>query len=214
MVEEKTLENDFLNAVNSIKQVKKVDTKTQLQLYGLYKQATIGDCNIKKPGIFDINGSAKYNAWNSCFSIPKSKAMSMYIHLVTTITDKVEKDDNDIINNDSVHVSYMRFTGNLKEDISYNENNIFDAMYIRDEDKAIDIIRHSSLSDDIFNVTTDENVSILHYAVDRELLNVIKCILSYDKGKDLVQSCDVYGDKPMDYAVLLENKEIINILTT
>jgi diazepam-binding inhibitor (GABA receptor modulator, acyl-CoA-binding protein) len=33
-----------------------------LDLYGLYKQATVGDATGKRPGITDLRGRAKYDA--------------------------------------------------------------------------------------------------------------------------------------------------------
>ncbi|CAH8589298.1 unnamed protein product [Schistosoma bovis] len=48
--------------------VKKLKTKPNdndlLELYGLYKQATVGDNNTCAPGILDLKGKAKWNAWN------------------------------------------------------------------------------------------------------------------------------------------------------
>lgn len=37
----------------------------KLALYGLYKQATIGNVNIENPGALDFVGSAKWNSWKS-----------------------------------------------------------------------------------------------------------------------------------------------------
>ena len=34
-----------------------------LRLYGLYKQATVGDNEEERPGGFDFKAAAKYNAW-------------------------------------------------------------------------------------------------------------------------------------------------------
>ncbi|XP_077455304.1 peroxisomal carnitine O-octanoyltransferase-like isoform X3 [Stigmatopora argus] len=36
-----------------------------LDLYGLYKQATVGEINTERPGLFDMKGKAKWDAWNS-----------------------------------------------------------------------------------------------------------------------------------------------------
>merc|ERR1719334_2634512 len=38
---------------------------TKLQIYALFKQATTGKCNVKKPGMMDFVGKAKWEAWNS-----------------------------------------------------------------------------------------------------------------------------------------------------
>lgn len=35
------------------------------QVYSLYKQGTVGDCNTPKPGMLDFKGKAKWEAWNN-----------------------------------------------------------------------------------------------------------------------------------------------------
>lgn len=34
-----------------------------LEIYSLFKQATVGDINTDRPGIFDQKGRAKWDAW-------------------------------------------------------------------------------------------------------------------------------------------------------
>ncbi|KAL7984531.1 hypothetical protein Chor_003101 [Crotalus horridus] len=52
----------------------------KLKLYGLYKQATVGPCNIPKPSILDFINKAKWDAWNSLGSMTQS-----YIELVSSL---------------------------------------------------------------------------------------------------------------------------------
>ncbi|XP_071943640.1 uncharacterized protein [Antedon mediterranea] len=47
--------------------------------YGLYKQATVGPCNVNKPSYFDPVGRAKWEAWSSLADLPKEGAMLQYI---------------------------------------------------------------------------------------------------------------------------------------
>ncbi|MBN3280327.1 ACBD7 protein, partial [Polyodon spathula] len=46
--------------------VKKVKSRPEdgklLELYGLYKQATVGDINIDRPGMLDMKGKGKWDA--------------------------------------------------------------------------------------------------------------------------------------------------------
>ncbi|MCK7499893.1 MAG: acyl-CoA-binding protein [Comamonadaceae bacterium] len=41
----------------------KPDNATLLKIYSLYKQATDGDVEGKRPGFTDLVGRAKYDAW-------------------------------------------------------------------------------------------------------------------------------------------------------
>uniref|UniRef100_T1D9W4 Peroxisomal 3,2-trans-enoyl-CoA isomerase-like protein n=1 Tax=Crotalus horridus TaxID=35024 RepID=T1D9W4_CROHD len=57
----------------------------KLKLYGLYKQATVGPCNIPKPSILDFINKAKWDAWNSLGSMTQDSARQSYIELVLSL---------------------------------------------------------------------------------------------------------------------------------
>jgi acyl-CoA-binding protein len=61
------------------------DNETLLSLYGLYKQALEGDCNVSKPNFFDLKGTAKWDAWNENKSMDKATAMRRYVRKVNKI---------------------------------------------------------------------------------------------------------------------------------
>lgn len=58
------------------------DNQTLLKLYALYKQATAGDVEGKRPGFTDMVGRAKWDAWNEIKGISKDDAMKQYVSLV------------------------------------------------------------------------------------------------------------------------------------
>ena len=53
-----------------------------LGLYGLYKQATEGDVSGSRPGVFDLKGRAKFDAWAGRKGTSKDDAMKKYVALV------------------------------------------------------------------------------------------------------------------------------------
>ncbi len=53
-----------------------------LELYALYKQATSGDVNGSRPGMLDLKGRAKYDAWAKKKGASKEDAMTKYVALV------------------------------------------------------------------------------------------------------------------------------------
>jgi len=69
--------------------VKKLDedpgNDAKLQLYALYKQATEGDVQGKRPGFTDMVGRAKYDAWAKVKGLSASDAMKKYVDLVKTL---------------------------------------------------------------------------------------------------------------------------------
>lgn len=59
-----------------------------LQLYGLYKQATVGDNDTAKPGVFDLKGKYKWQAWEDLKGTTQEEAEQKYIALATELIEK------------------------------------------------------------------------------------------------------------------------------
>ncbi len=57
-------------------------TDDMLELYALYKQATAGDVSGSRPGMLDLKGRAKYDAWAKKKGTSKDDAMNKYIAFV------------------------------------------------------------------------------------------------------------------------------------
>ena len=60
----------------------KPDNMTLLKIYALYKQATAGDVDGKRPGFTDMVGRAKWDAWNEVKGTSADDAMQSYIDLI------------------------------------------------------------------------------------------------------------------------------------
>jgi acyl-CoA-binding protein len=58
------------------------DNATLLKLYALYKQATSGDVEGKRPGFTDMVGRAKWDAWNEIKGTAANDAMKQYVALI------------------------------------------------------------------------------------------------------------------------------------
>ena len=71
----------FAEAQARIKPVS-VGTDVQLDLYGLFKQATMGDVSGSRPGMLDVRGRAKYDAWAKRKGLSRDAAMEEYIAIV------------------------------------------------------------------------------------------------------------------------------------
>jgi acyl-CoA-binding protein len=63
----------------------KPDNQTLLQIYALYKQATSGDVDGKRPGFADMVGRAKWDAWNTAKGKDKAAAMQEYVDLIESL---------------------------------------------------------------------------------------------------------------------------------
>jgi diazepam-binding inhibitor (GABA receptor modulating acyl-CoA-binding protein) len=76
------LAQQFADAQARIKPVTGLGSDTMLELYALYKQATSGDASGERPGMLDVRGRAKYDAWAKRKGVSKDAAMQAYIELV------------------------------------------------------------------------------------------------------------------------------------
>jgi diazepam-binding inhibitor (GABA receptor modulating acyl-CoA-binding protein) len=80
------LKAEFEKAVADSKQLpEKPDNATLLQIYALYKQATAGDVDGKRPGFTDMVGRAKWDAWNELKGKDAAAAMQEYVDLIESL---------------------------------------------------------------------------------------------------------------------------------
>jgi len=59
-----------------------------LNLYGLFKQATLGNNTTSKPGMFDMKGQFKWKAWSDKSGMDSDTAADAYVALVDTLLEK------------------------------------------------------------------------------------------------------------------------------
>jgi diazepam-binding inhibitor (GABA receptor modulator, acyl-CoA-binding protein) len=72
----------FADAQARIKPVTGLGNDVLLELYALYKQATAGDASGSRPGMLDLRGRAKYDAWTNHRGMTTDAAMTAYIAAV------------------------------------------------------------------------------------------------------------------------------------
>jgi acyl-CoA-binding protein len=72
----------FEAAVAHSKTLPTQSAPVQLELYGLYKQATAGDATGPRPGMLDMRGRAKFDAWAKHQGKSGEEAMEAYIEAV------------------------------------------------------------------------------------------------------------------------------------
>jgi acyl-CoA-binding protein len=83
------LKTQFEQAAADVQKLgKRPSNDALLELYALYKQATVGDVTGSRPGMLDMVGRAKYDAWAKLKKTGKDDAMKKYIALVEKLTKK------------------------------------------------------------------------------------------------------------------------------
>lgn len=58
------------------------DNLTKLRLYAFFKQGKDGDCTGARPGMLDMVGRAKYDAWKGLEGTSQDDAKQQYVDLV------------------------------------------------------------------------------------------------------------------------------------
>ncbi|XP_028894999.1 acyl-CoA-binding protein homolog [Zeugodacus cucurbitae] len=71
---------DFNTACEKAKAfTKRPSDQEFLEFYGLFKQSTVGDVNVERPGALDLKGKAKWDSWNQHKGLSKEEAQKAYI---------------------------------------------------------------------------------------------------------------------------------------
>ena len=81
-----TLQAQFDQAVADSKNLpERPDNITLLKIYSLYKQASEGDATGDRPGMTDMVGRVKWDAWDALKGTSKADAMQQYVDLITDL---------------------------------------------------------------------------------------------------------------------------------
>ncbi|KAK8823463.1 hypothetical protein WA577_002383 [Blastocystis sp. JDR] len=186
----------------------------KLALYGLYKQATVGDVNTACPS-FDMVGAAKWKSWSSYKGLSKEEAQSKYVDYVTKLVplwkkadevQQMETTEGNVASTDSgfgLKVSTMKL-GN--EEDWKEGNDVFTYMGEKNEEKVLKFIE--SHPEDI-NKQDSNGRTLLHWACDRGSLPIVEKLLEH--------GCDVHiKDQDemtaLDNALVCEQYEIATLL--
>jgi acyl-CoA-binding protein len=82
----KSLKDQFAAAKKRVEKLESRPSNAELlDLYGLYKQATEGDVSGPRPGMLDLQGRAKHDAWARRKGTSKDDAMKGYVALVVKL---------------------------------------------------------------------------------------------------------------------------------
>ncbi|KAJ5913418.1 hypothetical protein N7504_002301 [Penicillium tannophilum] len=78
-----SLKEQFDEAAKDVNNLKAKPSNDQLlKLYGLYKQATVGDVNTERPGAMNFKEKYKWDAWKELEGTSEEAAQEQYIKLV------------------------------------------------------------------------------------------------------------------------------------
>ncbi|KAM3128404.1 hypothetical protein pb186bvf_019471 [Paramecium bursaria] len=215
----------FRNAVNKASELKDLATQEQLILYGLYKQATVGECNIPEPSFYDFQAHAKWEAWKSCFGVDKAEAELKYIQLIDLLVQhggsgkeeksglglkvstmqQAEHDTNEqfkkLINKDELEQETIQ-QDELRATINLEQPETIKDILEKQQDVTL-----------ILRAQNDQGVSLLHEIIDKEQKDAFDAILPFYQQNGLLNIREsVSGMTPLHYACLNGNEDMIKEL--
>lgn len=213
------LENNFNEAASHLQTlVSNLDSNTLLIFYGLYKQSTVGPCNTSKPGIFNMQGRAKWNAWNDLGQMTKTDAMTAYVNKLKEIDPdwKMTTEANSEKPKKSYWVSVSTPLA-IDDNSNKQENKTF---HEHVKDGNIDEIKsyfnsEITVSNDSGNKLSineyDENgLGPIHWAADQGHSHILEVLLLNGADVNLVDSEG--GQTALHYAISCGHIECVKVL--
>merc|ERR1712002_412626 len=88
LTDSKMPSTEFNLAADQARSLTQPTNEEKLEVYALYKQCMVGDCNIGKPGMTDVKGKAKWEAWNGKKGMSQADADAAYVKIVAELKAK------------------------------------------------------------------------------------------------------------------------------
>lgn len=170
-----------------------------LELYAYYKQGTEGDCNTSKPGIFQMQGRAKWNAWNQVKGLSQENAKKKYIEKITQLFPT------------------WRSSKSLGPAVSRPQEELFPqhektlADFVKENDPDLPKIL-STLNEEINALDEESGMGLIHWCSDRGHLATLNILLQHPLID--VNLKDSEGQTSLHYASSCGHLECIKALVT
>ena len=186
-----TLNAAFESACQAVKQ-SQPDPMTVLRLYGLYKQATVGDAPSAPPE--GLIAQQKYKAWKEWEGLTKEQAKEMYVEVAGQGTG--EKTMGNTVSRFTIESTELNPQAQSSSDVDTL------CAQIRQGDLDLPLLERLSP-----NIQDSEGLTPLHHACDSGQLPIVSTLLHTFSADTNLQ--DLAGMTPLHYAVLLEDRDII-----
>lgn len=191
--DENSLESKFNRAAEYLQSlIGKLDQNKLLEFYGLYKQATVGKCNIEKPGIFNVQARAKWTVWNNLGSMTREAAMLAYVDNLTEIESDWDDDFEKSKKSNGKKPGWVNVSAPLFEDddLHTNEKTLVDHVKEGNIDELLAFFSSCATisnidDDDIFtekkqlvNEHDQHGLAAVHWAADRGHADILDLLLT------------------------------------
>lgn len=179
-----------------------LNSEQLLNLYGLYKQATIGPCNICKPKWYQMQAIKKWEAWKNLGELDQETAMNNYICAVTKINPAWE---TDAITESHAWTTVSRLP-NMEEELLDIDKTFLDWVKEGHEEKVREILQKDNT---LVTILDEDGLLPIHWAADRGHVAIIECLIQYGAN---INSRDGDGQTPLHYAASCGHVDVVKYL--
>lgn len=197
------VEDKFSRAAEHLQKIHStLSSNDLLEFYALYKQSTVGKCNISKPGLFNTQARAKWHAWNKLEDLDKYISMERYIEKINDISPEWDESNKTSSKDQWISVSVMQ--QDPEEEVLENDKTAVD--YIKDNnlDKVKQVINK-----EVLNTVDDSGMGLIHWAADHNAPDILEFLIT--TGAD-INLCDSDGQTALHYASSCEHLDCVKLL--
>lgn len=202
-------QKEFEDAASASNNMTNIPTENKLQLYGLFKQSTIGNITKNEPPT-DYIDKLKWEAWKSFDGYPQQSAANAYVFLVNALKRDLEPSkqgtENEMMTMTLSSMStFQDPVGDegTKEWTSAEE--LCQHITARDLDRVL-----SCLADGAeVNMSTPEGLTPLHFAADTGDCPVVTALI---RAGAAVNAQDDDGQTPLMLAAICDHKDVVQLL--
>ncbi|KZC07232.1 PREDICTED: acyl-CoA-binding domain-containing protein 6-like [Dufourea novaeangliae] len=173
-----------------------------LRFYALYKQATVGSCNVPKPNWYQMQARQKWEAWKNLNDMSCKTAMINYVEELTKICPTWEED---VKSEPQKWVAVSRLI-NEEEQISDTEKTFLDWIKEGHQHKVQELLDKESK---LVSVMDTEGLLPIHWAADRGHVGIIELLIKHGAN---VNSQDTDGQTPLHYAAFCGHLDVVKYL--
>ncbi|XP_015190369.1 PREDICTED: acyl-CoA-binding domain-containing protein 6 [Polistes dominula] len=179
-----------------------LDSEQLLNLYSLYKQATIGPCNIPKPNWYQMQAKQKWVAWNSLGEMDQETAMNNYVCALAKINPSWE---TDAVTESRAWITVSRLP-NTEKELLDTDKTFLDWIKEGNQEKVREILLKNST---LTNVLDKDGLLPIHWAADRGHVAIIEYLIQHGAN---INSRDIDGQTPLHYAASCGHVDVVEYL--
>ncbi|KAH8392965.1 hypothetical protein KR200_005923 [Drosophila serrata] len=173
-----------------------------LALYAYYKQALEGPCEGPCPSLLQPKARSKWQAWHNLGKMTPSAARQAYIQKLETLQPEWKSSSKD--KSRTGWVVHSIESAPIEEQRSESDKTLFDHVKENNLEKLRELLSPGNL------LALDENgMSLLHWATDRNAVDIIKFLV---RSGASVDQRDAEQQTPLHYAASCGHLEALKCL--